>query len=156
MINPTHEYKKKVQYKDPKHPDQSYYRVRYKGKYTRDQIKEFCQSKSNYLHEKSPNSAFITVSLRFSEREFRSGPRTKPSQPVAIWMPYDSTVDPTDQIIGFDLLFTIPDDLGEEQIVDNDEEKEEKEEKEFKEEKEEKEVKKITTRRSQRLLNKKK
>ena len=71
-------------------------------------------------------------------------------------MPYDSTVDPTDQIIGFDLLFTIPDSLGEEQIVDNDEEKEEKEEKEFKEEKEVKEVKKITTRRSQRLLNKKK
>ena len=44
MINPTHEYKKKVQYKDPKYPDQSYYRVRYKGKYTRDQIKEFCQA----------------------------------------------------------------------------------------------------------------
>ena len=41
MINPTHEYKNKVQYKDPKHPDQSYFRVRYKGKYTRDQIKEF-------------------------------------------------------------------------------------------------------------------
>ena len=39
MINPTHEYKKKVNYKDPKHPDQSYYRVRYKGTYTREQIK---------------------------------------------------------------------------------------------------------------------
>ena len=39
MINPTHEYKKKVNYKDPKYPEQSYYRVRYKGTYTRDQIK---------------------------------------------------------------------------------------------------------------------
>ena len=56
---------------------------------------------------------------------FRSGPRTKPSDPVAIWMPYDITVDPTDEIIGFDLLFTIPDSLGEEQIVDNYEEEEE-------------------------------
>ena len=37
-------------------------------------------------------------------------------------MPYDNTVDPTDQIIGFDLLFTIPDDLGQEQIVKKDEE----------------------------------
>ena len=65
-----------------------------------------------------------------------------------------------EDITGFDILFTMPrrkfSETEKVVFEDNKKEKEEKEEKEFKEEKEEKEVKKITTRRSQRLLNKKK
>ena len=78
---------------------------------------------------------------------------------MTLWSITDSDfVEMDEPICGFDILFTMPkrkfNETEKVVFEDNKEEKEEKEEKEFKEDKPE--VKKITTRRSQRLLNKKK
>ena len=67
-------------------------------------------------------------------------------------------IEMDEDITGFGIIFTMPrrkfKETEKEVFEDNKEEKEEKEEKEFKEDKPE--VKKITTKRSQRLFNKKK
>ena len=49
MIDPPCTLKKELKFKDPAHPNETYYSVRYEGTYERDQIKTFCQSKSDQL-----------------------------------------------------------------------------------------------------------
>ena len=159
-IKPTRTFE--LKFKDPKLKDQTYYSIRYEFKpneYTVPTIKRFCQEKSNQLQEYSPNGVF-SISLKYGyDGQWRSGKRTKIGEPVSLWSITDSDfVEMDEDITGFDILFTMPkrkfNETEKEVFEDNKEEKEEKEEKEFKEDKPE--VKKIITRRSQRLLNKKK
>ena len=156
-IKPTRTFE--LKFKDPSLKDQTYYSIRYEfnpNEYTTVEIKKFCQEKSNQLQEYSPNGVF-SISLKYGYKgQWRSGKRTKIAEPVSLWSITDSDfVEMDEDITGFDILFTMPrrkfSETEKEVFEDN---KEEKEEKEFKEDKPE--VKKITTRRSQRLLNKKK
>ena len=159
-IKPTRTFE--LKFKDPSLKDQTYYSIRYEfnpNEYTTPTIKRFCQEKSNQLQEYSPNGVF-SISLKYGyDGQWRSGKRTKIGEPVSLWSITDSDfVEMDEPICGFDILFTMPkrkfNETEKEVFEDNKEEKEEKEEKEFKEDKPE--VKKITTRRSQRLFNKKK
>lgn len=135
MIDPQCTLKKELKFKDPAHPNETYYCVRYEGTHERDEIKEFCQSKSNQLKEKSPNSSYYIVSLKYADGQWRSGKRTRPGDPVSLWDP--STYDYIEfgSVIGFEIIFTIPKAKEKDNIIEckncdekNCEEKEEKEE----------------------------
>ena len=160
-IKPTRTFE--LKFKDPKLKDQTYYSIRYEFKpneYTVPTIKRFCQEKSNQLQEYSPNGVF-SISLKYGyDGQWRSGKRTKIGEPVSVWSITDSDfVEMDEKLTGFDIIFTLPkrkfNETEKEVFEENKEEKEEKEEKEFKED-DRTEVKRITTRRSQRLINKKK
>ena len=157
-IKPTRTFE--LKFKDHKLKDQTYYSVRYEFKpseYKIPEIKKFCQEKSNQLKEHSPNGIFSIVLKLGNQGQWRSGARTKIGEPVSLWYVsnYDY-IDIDEEICGFDILFTLPKrKFNETEKEVFEENKEEKEEKEFKED-DRTEVKRITTRRSQRLINKKK
>ena len=119
MIDPKCTAKKELKFKDPAHPNETYYSVRYEGTHERDEIREFCQSKSDQLKEKSPNSSYFIVSLKYADGQWRSGKRRRPGDPVSIWDPSDSPgfIDLGD-IIGFDIIFTIPKEKEKEKILE--------------------------------------
>lgn len=100
---------KQLGFKNPSDPNQIYFVYRYQGNFTREEVREFAQDKSNKIKEQVSDSKLFSVSLQFEGSDiYRSGKRTEPGEPINLWDPEDSNeVDDWD-ITGFDILVTIP------------------------------------------------
>lgn len=112
-FNPQPAKKMELKFKNPKHPDQKYYLIRFEGKFTKDDIRQYAQKKSNQISAKAPESAVFQVTIKTKSGRFYSGEQTRPGEDVKLWNHSDSDgnieID-DDDIDGFDLLFTLPED----------------------------------------------
>lgn len=98
----------KLGYKDPRHKDQSYYVLRYKGNFSIDEIKQFAQKKSNNLKKDSPESASFRVCINFDDIGPKSGDSTLPGSEISLYDGSDSDVVTGDSTKGFDIILTLP------------------------------------------------
>ena len=94
--------------KDPSHPDQEYHLIRYRVDFTREEIRQFAQKKSNEIKKESPDSAVFSVALRFEGGIYRSGKRKAPGEEINLWDTADSDEIIDWDITGFDLLVSLP------------------------------------------------
>ena len=95
--------RKELKFKEPAYPNKKSYVIRFKGNYTRDQIKKYVQQKSNELKKAKGGDNLISVTLRYGNM-FKGATRTKAGEKVSLWDPSDSGEAEPGKITGFDII----------------------------------------------------
>jgi hypothetical protein len=97
---------KELKFKDPSHPNKKFYVTRFKGDYTRDEIKKYAQKKSDELKKLKGNDNLMSITIRYGNT-FKAGRRTLVGTPISLWDTSDSGDVEPGEITGFDIMTTL-------------------------------------------------